>query len=147
MSGLVSIRQNVFGGARQFGAQVPDIREGDQVQPGMPVADVLDLSELELVAKIGELDRANLVEGQEALIQLDALAGKKIHGKIKSMSGTASANVMAGDPSKKFDVALLDRHEGAADDGGRQARADPRGAGHGGEEPQPSRYAHVHVRG
>ncbi len=76
MTGLVSIRQNSFGGSRQMGAQVPDIREGDQVQPGMPVADVLDLSEMELVAKVGELDRANLVEGQEALIQLDALAGK-----------------------------------------------------------------------
>jgi hypothetical protein len=104
MTGLVAIRQNSFGGSRQFGMQVPDIREGDQVQPGMPVADVLDLSEMELVAKVGELDRANLVEGQEALLQLDALAGKIVHGKIKSLSATASANVMAGDPSKKFDV-------------------------------------------
>ena len=51
MSGLVAVRQNSFGGARQFGAQVPDIREGDQVQPGMPVADVLDLSELEVVGE------------------------------------------------------------------------------------------------
>ncbi|HSW50984.1 MAG TPA: HlyD family efflux transporter periplasmic adaptor subunit [Bryobacteraceae bacterium] len=104
MSGLVAVRQNSFGGARMFGAQVPDIREGDQVQPGMPVADILDLSELEVVAKIGELDRANLVEGQDTLVTLDALAGKRIHGKIKSMSGTATANVMAGDPSKKFEV-------------------------------------------
>ena len=138
MSGLVSIRQNSFGGSRQMGAQVPDIREGDQVQPGMPVADVLDLSELEVVAKVGELDRANLVEGQEALIQLDALAGKNVHGKIKSMSGTASANVHVRRPVQEVRRALLDRHEGAADGGGRHARADPRGDGDGGEEPQPS---------
>jgi HlyD family secretion protein len=104
MSGLVSIRQNSFGGERRFGSQVPDIREGDQVQPGMPVADVLDLSELDVLAKIGELDRANLTEGQEAFLELDALAGKKVHGRIKSMSGTAAANVFAGDPSKRFDV-------------------------------------------
>jgi len=104
MSGLVSIRQNTFGGARMFGSEVPDIREGDQVMPGMPVADVLDLSELEVVAKVGELDRANLVEGQEALIELDALAGKKIHGRIKSLSGTATSNIFSGDPSKKFEV-------------------------------------------
>jgi len=104
MSGVVSIRQNTFGGSRQFGAQAPEIREGDQVQPGMPIADILDLSEMELVAKVGELDRANLVEGQEAIIRLDALAGKTVRGKIKSLSSTASANVMAGDPSKKFDV-------------------------------------------
>ena len=30
--------------------------------PGMPVADVLDLSEVEVWAKVGELDRANLKE-------------------------------------------------------------------------------------
>lgn len=104
ISGLVFIHQNRFGGGRMFGMQVPDIREGDQVQPGMPVADVLDLSELEVIAKIGELDRANLREGQAVSMQLDALAGTRIRGQIKSMSGTASANIWSGDPSKKFDV-------------------------------------------
>jgi HlyD family secretion protein len=104
ISGLVSIHQNRFGGGRMFGMQIPDIREGDQVQPGMPVADVLDLSELEVVAKVGELDRANLREDQDVTMQLDALAGEHLHGKIKSMSGTASANIFSGDPSKKFDV-------------------------------------------
>jgi hypothetical protein len=68
------------------------------------VADVLDLSELEVVAKVGELDRANLHEGQEVSIALDAIPEKKFRGKIKGMSGTASANVFSGDPAKKFDV-------------------------------------------
>ncbi|MEN6608293.1 MAG: HlyD family efflux transporter periplasmic adaptor subunit [Bryobacteraceae bacterium] len=104
ISGLVFIHQNRFGGGRMFGMQVPDIREGDQVQTGMPVADVLDLSELEVIAKIGELDRANLREGQTVSIQLDALADTRIRGQIKSLSGTASANIWSGDPSKKFDV-------------------------------------------
>ncbi|MBI4876219.1 MAG: efflux RND transporter periplasmic adaptor subunit [Acidobacteria bacterium] len=103
MSGLVSIRQN-SGGFRMMGMQSPDIREGDQVQPGMPVADVLDLSELEVTAKVGELDRANLHEGQDVLITLDAIPEKRFHGKIKNMSGTATANVMSSDPGKKFDV-------------------------------------------
>ena len=103
MSGLVAIKQN----RPNFyfpGMQIPDIREGDQVNPGLPVADVLDLSELEIVARVGELDRANLREGQEASIELDAIPGKKLHGKIKSMSGTATANIFSSDPAKKFDV-------------------------------------------
>jgi HlyD family secretion protein len=103
MTGLVSIRQN-RGGFINFGQAVPDIREGDTLQPGMPVADVLDLSELEVWAKIGELDRANLKEGQDALLQLDSIPDKQFRGKIKSMSGTATADVFSGDPSKKFDV-------------------------------------------
>lgn len=104
MSGLVAIKQARGSGFFMFGSQVPDIREGDQLQPGMPVAEILDLSEMEVLARIGELDRANLREGQEVVIGLDALADKKLHGKIKSMSGTASANIFSSDPAKKFDV-------------------------------------------
>ncbi len=104
ISGLVAIRQNRAGGFFVPGMQIPDIREGDQVQPGMPVADVLDLSELEVVSRVGELDRANLKEGQEVFMMLDALPEKRLTGKIKNMSGTASANVFSSDPAKKFDV-------------------------------------------
>src|SRR5262249_17495918 len=86
------------------GQQVPDIREGDTLSPGTPVADVLDLSEMEIIAKVGELDRANLREGQEVQFVLDAVPDKTFHGKIKSMSGTAVSNPFLGDPGKKFDV-------------------------------------------
>src|SRR3954452_20471850 len=104
MSGLIAIKQNRQGGFFFPGMQIPDIREGDQVQPGMAIADVLDLSELEIVAKVGELDRANLKDGQDVVIQLDAVGDKKFSGKIKTMSGTASVNIFSGDPGKKFDV-------------------------------------------
>jgi HlyD family secretion protein len=104
MTGLVAIRQNRGQGFFFPGMQVPDIREGDTLQPGMPVADVLDLSEFEVVARVGELDRANLHEGQDVTLQLDAVPEKHFHGKIKSMSGSASANIFSGDPGKKFDV-------------------------------------------
>src|SRR5882724_11316126 len=104
MTGLVAIRQNRGQGFFFPGMQLPDIREGDTLQPGMPVADVLDLSEFEVVARVGELDRANLHEGQDFTIQLDAVPDKRFRGKIKSMSGSASANIFSGDPGKKFDV-------------------------------------------
>jgi multidrug efflux pump subunit AcrA (membrane-fusion protein) len=103
IAGLVSIRQNRAGNFN-FGQVMPDIREGDTLQPGMQVADVLDLSEVEVWAKVGELDRANLVEGQDAVLQLDSVPDKQFHGKVKALSGTATADVFSGDPSKKFDV-------------------------------------------
>jgi len=104
MTGLVAIRQNRGQGFFFPGMQLPDIREGDTLQPGMAVADVLDLSEFEIVARVGELDRANLHEGQDVSIQLDAVPDKRFHGKVKTMSGSASANIFSGDPGKKFDV-------------------------------------------
>lgn len=104
MSGLVAIRQNRPMGMFFRGMQLPDLREGDQVFPGTPVADVLDLSELEVAGKVSELDRANLHDGQDVAIQLDAVPDKHFHGTIKSLSGTASANIWSGDVQKKFDV-------------------------------------------
>ncbi|BDC49024.1 hypothetical protein F183_A13400 [Bryobacterales bacterium F-183] len=103
ISGLVAVRQNRTGFMFP-GMQVPDIREGDQIQPGIPVADILDLSEMEVIAKVGELDRANLREGQDAELTLDALPNKKLKASIKTLSGTASANAFSFDPAKKFDV-------------------------------------------
>ena len=103
IEGLVGVRQNRAGNFN-FGQVMPEIRVGDTLQPGMPVADVLDLSEVEVWAKVGELDRANLVEGQEVTLQLDSVPDKRFKGKIKMLSGTATADVFSGDPSKKFDV-------------------------------------------
>lgn len=103
ISGLVAIKQN-RSSAVMFGMQLPDIREGDQVQPGTPVADILDLSEMEVMAKVGEIDRANLKEGQVVNIRLDAIADQQFQGRIKSLSGTASANAFSGEVQKRFDV-------------------------------------------
>ncbi len=103
ITGLVSIRQN-RAGFFNFGQDLPDVHEGDTLYPGMMVADILDLSELEVWTKVGELDRANLRDGQDALIRLDAIPNKQFHGKISAMSATASVDVFSGDPAKKFDV-------------------------------------------
>jgi HlyD family secretion protein len=103
MSGLVAIKQN----RPNFffpGMPIPDIREGDQLNPGIPVADILDLSDVEILARVGELDRANLREGQDVVIRLDAIPGRKLSGTIKNMSATATANIFSSDPAKKFDV-------------------------------------------
>lgn len=103
MEGLVAIKQNRSGNFN-FGQQMPDIRTGDQLTAGMNVADILDLSEMELTAKVGELDRANLREGQPVTLQLDSIPEKRFPGTIKMLSGTATTDVFSGDPSKKFDV-------------------------------------------
>ncbi len=103
MTGLVAVKPNRAGNFN-FGQTMPDIREGDTLQPGMPVADIMDLSEIEIWAKVGELDRANLKEGLNAVIQLDAVPDQRFRASIKTLSGTASSDVFSGDPSKKFDV-------------------------------------------
>lgn len=105
IGGLVSILEN-RSGRRSFGQSAPPVQEGDQVSPGMAIAEILDLSEMELITKAEEVERARLREGQEAVVYLDALPGKSVKGTIKRLGSTASANFFAGEATKKFDCVL-----------------------------------------
>lgn len=105
MGGLVSILEN-RSGRRSFGQSAPPVQEGDQVSPGMTIVQILDLSEMELVTKAEEVERARLREGQEAVIHLDALPGRSVKGTIKRLGSTASANFFSGEATKKFDCVL-----------------------------------------
>ncbi len=106
MTGLVSVLQNRSGGRGGFGQSTPDIREGDQIPAGMSVAQLLDLSEMELVTKVEEVERANLKEDQTVVIRLDALPGKTVEGKIQRLGNTASTNIFAGEATKKFECVI-----------------------------------------
>src|SRR5215469_2930922 len=66
IAGLVAIQKNMnsTGGMVFNGTSVPDYREGDQAQPGSAIVQVIDSRDMELAAKISELDRANISTGQ-----------------------------------------------------------------------------------
>lgn len=106
LTGLVAILQNRSGGRGGFGQSLPEIREGDQIPAGMSVAQLLDLSEMELLTRVEESERANLREGQDVNIRLDALSDKTVTGTIKRLGNTASANIFAGEATKKFECII-----------------------------------------
>lgn len=108
ISGLVQIEQNrdAAGGFFFTGMTLPDYRQGDQVQPGRFVAQILDTDQMEIQAKINEGDRANLNPGQPVRIDVDALPGETFTGKVKSVAGMASSNMWGGDTTSRFDAAF-----------------------------------------
>ncbi len=106
LTGLVSVLQNRSGGRGGFGQSLPEIREGDQIPAGMAVAQLLDLSEMELMTRVEESERANLREGQEVFIRLDAIPDKEVSGTIKRLGTTASANIFSGEATKKFECVI-----------------------------------------
>ena len=106
LTGLVSILQNRSGGRGGFGQSLPEIREGDQIYAGMSVAQLLDLSEMELLTRVEESERANLQVGQDVVIRLDAIPDKTVPGTIKRLGNTASANIFAGEATKKFECVI-----------------------------------------
>ena len=105
LGGLVSILNNRSGG-RSFGQSSPPVQEGDQIPPGMAIVQLLDLSEMDLMTKAEEVERASLQVGQEAVIYLDALPGKAVRGTVKRVGRTASMNFFRGEATKKFECVL-----------------------------------------
>jgi multidrug efflux pump subunit AcrA (membrane-fusion protein) len=87
-SGYVNIQQNTFQNFMFWGMQLPIFQVGDTVRSGMAVAQIPDLKNWEIVAKIGELDRGHLSPGQRVSIAVVALAGKSFQGHVKDMGGT-----------------------------------------------------------
>ncbi len=85
--GYVNVQPNTIGNFL-WGLQLPVFQVGDAVRAGVPVAQIPDLKNWEVSARIGELDRGHLAPGQKVDIEVVAVPGKAYAGKIKDMGGT-----------------------------------------------------------
>lgn len=100
-TGYVSVQQNQSGNIMWWGMQLPLLQVGDTVRAGMGVAQIPDLKNWEVIARIGELDRGHIAAGQPAGISVPALGGRTFEGKVKDIGGTT------GPPwDRRFDCKL-----------------------------------------
>src|SRR5260370_1038856 len=78
IDGLVVIHGNrdSTGGFFMWGMTLPDYHVGDQANPGSSIAEVIDISHLEVSAQVGETDRINLKTGQSVEMKIDAHRGE-----------------------------------------------------------------------
>jgi HlyD family secretion protein len=110
MDGLVALAKNQ-GAMGDFccfpGMTMPEYHEGDQVEPGRTVGQVVDPKEMELSAKVGELERNNIKAGQSVEIQLDAFPENKFFGTVKTVSDNNASHMFWDDNSgTKFEVTI-----------------------------------------
>jgi HlyD family secretion protein len=109
MDGLVALEKNegAMGGFCCFpGMTLPEYHEGDQVEPGRTVGQVIDPNGMELVGKVGELERNSIKEGQSVDIQLDAIPGNTFHGTVKRVGGNNTRRFWEDDSASKFEVTV-----------------------------------------
>jgi len=98
--GYVGVQANTNGNF-MWGMTLPLLHVGDTVRPGMAVAQIPDLKNWEMTARIGELDRGHLAVGQTAEITVIALPGKTFVGRVKELG------VVAGPPwERRFDCKI-----------------------------------------
>jgi len=65
------------------------LQMGDLVWPGWPVEQLPDLTEMEVLAQVNEVDGPRLSIGARAEVKLDSYSDKAITGEIKDISQTA----------------------------------------------------------
>ena len=108
MDGLVSIQKNMnaSGGFFFTGMSLPDYHEGDQVQPGSSIAQVVDPQGLDLTSKIGEQDRDNVHVGQPVEVAFDAVPGQVFHGTVKSIGGMSMRQFFSSNVNGSFEVGI-----------------------------------------
>jgi HlyD family secretion protein len=108
MDGLISIQKNInaMGGIIFTGMTMPDYHEGDQVQAGSGIAQVVDPQGMDLTSKIGEQDRSNVQAGQAVDVVFDALPGRVFHGTVKSVGGASVRGFFSSNTSGTFEVAI-----------------------------------------
>jgi hypothetical protein len=86
---------------------LPEYRAGDTVFPGRPVADVFDLSEMEIRGKVNEQQRVNVTVGQAASVESAALPGATLSAKVTTVSGLAQSDFFStSGPLRDFDFTL-----------------------------------------
>ena len=112
MAGLVIVKENrdASGGFFFSGMTLPEYREGDTVQPGRGVAEIVDLSEIEIKAKVNETDRASLATGASANVSIEGSPALPLTGSTKGVSGLAARAFWDAGAERQFDASFrLDR--------------------------------------
>lgn len=94
------------------GGRIEKIRVGDQPWGGQSLMSLPDLSQMRVKTYVNEVDVDKLKEGQQALVQLDALPGPVFVGKITHIA--TLGHEREGDRNVKiFDVEIgLDKADG-----------------------------------
>jgi len=69
-----------------------NIQEGQLIQPGQTVVDIVDKSDIWIVANYKETQTANIREGMPVEIEVDAVPGVKFRGVVKSISKATGAS-------------------------------------------------------
>lgn len=109
INGLMKIEKNeqAAGGFFFPGMVLPDFHEGDQAQPGTPVAGVVDNREIELAAKVSEREGGNVRVGQPVEIEFDALPGSTFQGIVKTVGGVSARSIFdRGNGGAGFEITM-----------------------------------------
>jgi HlyD family secretion protein len=108
MDGLVVIKDNQDAGGNfgYPGMTLPEYHVGDKASPGATVADIVDLTEMEIKTKILETDRRAVETGGAAKVQIEAIPSMALTGASKGVGGLAPNAFWEPQTTRQFSAAF-----------------------------------------
>jgi HlyD family secretion protein len=100
-SGVVQIMTNSRASG-SFGTSRPPFQEGDTVWTGATIAEIPDLSSLDIEFRVEEIDRGRVEAGQPVRIRIDAVPDLLMEGVVQSISPIATLVFRRFPPEKNF---------------------------------------------
>ncbi len=102
--GVVSLLRYIWDNTTQ---QERALRPGDNIWPGAPIAEMPDLSKLDVEARVEESDRGRLAVGQHVEMRFSAIPSRSFAGRVESISTIASIDYNGGWPlTRNFTVQI-----------------------------------------
>ncbi len=112
IAGVVEVEDNrmATGGVFFSGMTLPEFRAGDQAQPGTPIAQILDLSQMTVEAHIQEADRPSVSVGEPVEIRVDAIPEATYRGQVATISSMALRPMFSANPARTFAMTVALDH-------------------------------------
>lgn len=108
IDGSISLMANFRAGGP--GRAAPEFRRGDRAWFGAQIAELPDLTSVQMTARVDEADRGRIQTGSAVRVRVDAVPDKELTGALKDISVVAKPDFTTWPPVRNFDlvVALSD---------------------------------------
>jgi HlyD family secretion protein len=102
--GLVSLLPNFRAGGP--GRPAPEFRRGDRAWFGAPIAELPDLTQVQMTARVDEADRGRVQAGSSVRVRVDAVPDRELTGSLKDISVVAKPDFTTWPPVRNFDMVI-----------------------------------------
>jgi HlyD family secretion protein len=104
IDGSISLLPNFRAGGP--GRAAPEFRRGDRAWFGAPIAELPDLTSVQLTAHVDEADRGRVQIGSGVRVRVDAVPDRELLGTLKDISVVAKPDFTTWPPVRNFDVVV-----------------------------------------
>jgi multidrug efflux pump subunit AcrA (membrane-fusion protein) len=104
-AGTITVLPNLRAGG-PFSRSAPEFRRGDRVWFGAPIAELPDLSAIQLMVRLDEADRARVQANARVLVRVDAVPDRELAAVVREISLVARPDFSSFPPVRNFDAVI-----------------------------------------